>query len=94
MKKNNKFEGLWEDEESLKMMEIINESANKEYANRKVAYKKAKKQDRIVKIFVISSLIFIAGCILYISNKVFEKDVAECVAKGNDRATCEYKLSK
>lgn len=94
MRKNNKFEGLWEDEESLKMMEIINESANKEYANRKQLMKKAEKQDRLVKIFVISSLLFIAGCVLYISNKVFEKDVAECVAKGEDRTTCEYKLSK
>lgn len=89
-----KFTGFYEDEESQKMMEIINRSANEEYAKRKVAYKKAKKQDKLIKIFVIGSLIFMGLCVLYISNKIFEKDVAECVAKGNDKAVCEYKLSK
>ena len=89
-----KFTGFYEDEESIKMMDLINESATKEYERRKVAYKKAKKQDKLITIFVIGSLIFMGLCVLYISNKIFEKDVAECVAKGNDKAVCEYKLSK
>lgn len=92
MKKVNKFEGFYEDEESIKMLESINQAANKEYVKR--VNKKELKQNRIMMVFVIGSLIFIAGCILYLSHKNYDKNVNECVAKGETQTVCEYKFSK
>lgn len=94
MRKNNKFEGLWEDEESIKMMNIINEEAEKEREKRKELYRQEKKQDRITMIFVIGSLLFILGRILYVSNKSYEKNVENCVNKGYTQTECEYEFSK
>lgn len=91
MKKNN-FKGFYEDEESLKMMDVINREANKEYVRRiKV---KEQKQNKIIKVFVVLSLMFIAGCVLYLSGKKYQTDVSKCVANGESQAVCEYKFSK
>lgn len=91
MKKNN-FKGFYEDEESIKMMEIINKEADKEYAKR--VKEKENKQNKIMMAFVIGSLIFIASCILIISGKHTQKNINECVAKGETQTVCEYKFSK
>lgn len=92
MKKVNKFEGFYEDEDSIKMLESINQAANKEYVKKE--NKKEQKQNRIMMTFVIGSLIFIAGCIIHLSHKGYEKNVNECVAKGESQTVCEYKFSK
>lgn len=90
----NNFKEFYEDEESIKMMNIINEEAEKEREKRKELYKQEKKQDRITMIFVIGSLLFILGCILYVSNKSYEKNVENCVNKGYTQTECEYEFSK
>lgn len=92
--KKNSFKEFYEDEESLKMMEIINNEADKEKERRKVLYKKAKRQDKVTMVFVIVSLLFILGCILHLSNKSYEKNVADCVSKGYTQEACEYEFSK
>lgn len=91
MKKNN-FKGFYEDEDSIKMLESINQAANKEYAKRE--NKKEQKQNRIMMAFVIGSLIFIASCILILAGKHTQKNINECVAKGETQTVCEYKFSK
>lgn len=90
--KKNSFKGFYEDEESLEMMKSINEAADREYAKRES--KKEQKQNRIMMAFVLGSLMFIASCILYLSHKSYEKNVNECVAKGENQTVCEYKFSK
>lgn len=90
----NNFKEFYEDEESIKMMNIINEEAEKEREKRKELYRQEKKQDRITMIFVIGSLLFILGCILYVSNKSYEKNVENCVNKGYTQTECEYEFSK
>ena len=89
-----KFTGFYEDEESQKMMEIINRSANEEYTKRKVAYKKEKKQDFLLKLFIILTLLFMGYCVFKTANMKIGKDIQECVEKGEDRTTCENKFGR
>lgn len=89
-----KFKGFYEDEESQKMISIINENAEKEFEKRKALYKKEKREDKFVKVFVVLSLLFMACCIIYMAHKMFGNNVAECIANGGDVATCEYKFTK
>lgn len=91
MKKNN-FKGFYEDEESLKMMDAINKEADKEYA-RRIKVREEKKNNKI-KVFVVLSLLFITGCVLYLSGKNYQANVSKCVANGENQAVCEYKFSK
>ena len=94
MKKKNNFKGFYEDEESLKMLEIINESADKEYARIRKVEKRAKTESILIKVFVITSLLFMAGCVLYVSGLKYQNNVNKCVASGESQASCEYKFSK
>lgn len=94
MKKKDKFKGFYEDEESLKMLEIINQQANEEYEKELKKEKKERIEDILIKIFIIASLLFMAGCVIYVSSLKYNKDVNECVAKGESKASCEYKFSK
>jgi len=89
-----KFTGFYEDEESQKMMEIINRSANEEYAKRKVAYKKEKKQDLLLKIFIILTLGFMLYCTLKVANLRVGQDIQECINKGEDKTICENKFGR
>ena len=76
------------------MMKAINESAEREYARRKIIAKKEKHQDLFLKIFVFLTLGFMLYCAIKVSNANFKNNVERCVAKGEDKAICEYKFSK
>lgn len=101
----NEFEGFYEDEESIMMMESINKASEQERA-RKIAQAKAqnekakvqaKKEARSNRWFmtgVIVSVIFIATGLLYLANKSYEKNYNYCVANGNSPEVCEAHLSK
>ena len=89
-----KFNGFYEDEESRKMMDLINESANKEYERRKAIAKKEKHQDLFLKIFIFLTLGFMLYCAIKVSNTNFKNNVERCVAKGEEKSICEYKFSK
>lgn len=94
MKKVNSFEGFYEDEESLKMLDMINKNADKEYVRIKKQEKKDKIGNLLMKVFIIASLMFVTGCLVYISSKSFNKNVEECVGKGYEKDYCEYQFSK
>ena len=59
MKKKNKFEGFYEDEESLTMLESINKAADRERVLKLQREKEEAKKDKYFKIFVVASTIFI-----------------------------------
>ncbi len=67
MKKKNKFEGFYEDEESLAMLESINKASDRERILRLQREKKEAKFDRFFKIFVVSSTIFILLSATYLA---------------------------
>ena len=67
MKKKNKFEGFYEDEESLAMLESINKASDRERILRLQREKKQAKFDRFFKIFVVSSTIFILLSATYLA---------------------------
>lgn len=67
MKKKNKFEGFYEDEESLAMLESINKASDRERILRLQREKKETKFDRFFKIFVVSSTIFILLSATYLA---------------------------
>ena len=94
MKKKNNFKGFYEDEESLKMLEAINKSADEEYKKTQKKEKREKIEGIFIKIFVVASLLFMAWCVLYVSSRKYQNNVDECVAKGENQASCEYKFSK
>ena len=59
MKKKDKFEGFYEDEESLAMLESINKSADRERVLKLQREKEETRKDKYFKIFVVASTIFI-----------------------------------
>lgn len=89
-----KFTGFYEDEESQKMMEIINRSSNKEYVRRKTKAKKEHNQYLLLKVFIILTLVFMSYCVFKTANMKVGKDIQECVEKGEDRTTCENKFGR
>ena len=89
-----KHEGLYEDEESIKMMKAINEQANKSRVEKIEAQKKEHKQDVFLRVFVIASCLFILSSIFYLTNKKYEKDVTKCINSGYAEDICRYELSK
>lgn len=94
MKKINKFEGFYEDEESIKMMEIINKEAEKERERRMIASKKEKKADKWFKVGLFISIALLLTGILYLANKSYESNFNYCVANGHSAEVCEAHLSK
>jgi hypothetical protein len=93
MKKNN-FKGFYEDEESIKMMEIINKEADKEKERRIEFAKKEKKSDRWFKIGLFLTLAFIVGCFAHLSNELYKTNYEYCVANGHSATECETHLSR
>lgn len=101
----NEFEGFYEDEESINMIESINKASDEARA-RKVAQAKvqnekarvqAKKEARSNKLFMIGvfvSMVFIATGLLYLANKSYESNYNYCVANGHSPEVCEAHLSK
>ena len=59
MKKKDKFEGFYEDEESLSMLESINKAADRERVLKLQREKEEARKDKYFKIFVVASTIFI-----------------------------------
>ena len=59
MKKKDKFEGFYEDEESLAMLESINKAADRERVLKLQREKEEARKDKYFKIFVVASTIFI-----------------------------------
>ena len=59
MKKKDKFEGFYEDEESLEMLESINKAADRERVLKLQREKEEARKDKYFKIFVVTSTIFI-----------------------------------
>lgn len=97
----NEFEGFYEDEESIMMMESINKASEQERVRKaqeqvkrnKIAKKEAKA-DKWFKIGLFISMVFIATGILYLANKSYEKNYNYCVANGHSAEVCEAHLSK
>lgn len=59
MKKKDKFEGFYEDEESLAMLESINKAADRERVLKLQREKEEARKDKYFKIFVVASTVFI-----------------------------------
>lgn len=59
MKKKDKFEGFYEDEESLAMLESINKAADRERVLKLKREKEEARKDKYFKIFVVASTVFI-----------------------------------
>lgn len=92
MKKNEKFEGLWEDEESKKMQEAIRKNALKE---RQRIYE--EKEDRkTLAIIILGAILFILifALLLVKCNNDYNKAVQGCVENGHSQSWCEYKYGR
>lgn len=59
MKKKDKFEEFYEDEESLAMLESINKAADRERVLKLQREKEEARKDKYFKIFVVASTVFI-----------------------------------
>lgn len=86
MKKKNNFEGFYEDEESLKMLDIIRENANKQ-DDKKVDENKLFTRLEIV--FIVCSVLFIATAIILIYVRMGDDALNSCQQLGNSLEYCE-----
>ncbi len=88
----NKFEGLWEDEESLKMMNIINNQQVKTYnENLKQQVKEERKQDiKNVSCLLGSILIGVIMLIMIfnLNSKLNKQEMNSCL-ENNSVAYCD-----
>lgn len=92
--KKNKFNGFYEDEESIQMMNIINEAADKEKERRIAFAKKEKKSTRRFYVGLTICLIFMIGCFSYMAHRLYVTNYDYCVANGHSPEVCEAHLSK
>lgn len=92
MKKNNNFEGLWEDEESKKIQEAIRKNALKERAR---IYNE-KEDKKVLAIIILGAiLVFLAlGLLLVKCSKDYDRAVEGCVENGHSQSWCEYKYGR
>lgn len=89
------FYGFYEDEESKKMMDIINNQCNQEKIKKQILSKQLKKQNKInnIKTVILTIIILIIGIasgIIYMDKveEQIEQEYNECL-KTNDSLYCK-----
>lgn len=90
MKKNRKqedWDSFYEDEESLKMLELVNENGDKETSN-KSRYNKKTTLEKIEIVFMVISVIFILIALFSIYNKLNKDALDSCQKIGNSYDYC------
>lgn len=87
-KKKDEFKDFYEDEESLKMMEAINKSANEEKKKREQQLFQEARTEKAFKIFVIALLIALLTIVLIINGKLQQSGIESCIKKGNTESYC------
>lgn len=89
MRKNDKFEGLWEDEESIKMQKAIRKNALEE---RKRIYDEKEDRKTLV-IIILGAILFVLmfALLLVKCNNDYDRAVKGCVENGHSRSYCEAK---
>ena len=83
---------LYEDDESIKMMALINENADREYEiNKYLANKENKKKSIMNFICVISSIILfiiVIAWVIVLNQKLNQEDMDHCL-KNNTHEFCQ-----
>lgn len=91
----NKFNGFYEDEDSVKMMDVINKRADIEYKkNLKEQVKENKKRRNINILCVIGSITLFAivmAWVIILNNKLNQQDMNSCL-KNNSKDYCEQNV--
>lgn len=89
---NNRFNGFYEDEDSVKMMDVINKRADIEYKkNLKEQIKENKKRRNVNILCVIGSITLFAivmAWVVILNNKLNQQDMNSCL-KSNSKEYCE-----
>ena len=87
-----RFNGFYEDEDSVKMMDVINKQADIEYKkNLKEQIKENKKRRNVNILCVIGSITLFAivmAWVIILNNKLNQQDMNTCL-KNNSKEYCE-----
>lgn len=88
----NNFEGLWEDEESLKMMNIINDQQVLAFNKRQQELEKIEKRKNIKTcVCLIGSIVLFAvimAWLVVLNGKLNQQEMTSCL-ENHDQAYCE-----